>query len=188
MNVLAQSCLGQVALLIKGRRGAPLWFIIFWAQFHVRKGWWRGMRRQHHTLRRNYTTRPPIPPHANYKCFAMSCASTDACIYNINAFRTHMLRCCNHASSQLHVHALIWSHHVVGMSPRASERPAPAQLCRAQLCVTCRSRRLSQHGSRQWICTLYHTIVVKQETQKFKENLKNKNKNKLKLNEIRTKQ
>ena len=104
---------------------------------------------------------PPIPPHANYISFAMSCASTDACTYNINVCRTHMLRCCNHASSQLHVHALIWSHHVVGMSPRASERPAPAHLCRAQLCVACRSRRLSQRGSRQWICTLYHTIVVK---------------------------
>ena len=90
---------------------------------------------------------PPIPPHANYISFAMSCASTDAYIHNINAFRTLMLLQSCFITITCTCADLVppcrW--HVTAMG----RHRAPTHLCRAQTYVACCLRRLSQYGSRQ---------------------------------------
>jgi len=116
MNVLAYSCLEHVAFLIKDPRWAPLRCITFWVLFHVRKGWWRGMRRQDPALRRNYTTSPPFH-HMLIISVSQCHVQTQMHVY-ITSMHFALSCCCNHASSQLYVHVLLWSHHVAGTSPR----------------------------------------------------------------------
>jgi len=99
MNVLAYSCLEHVAFLIKDPRWAPLRCITFWVLFHVRKGWWRGMRRQDPALRRNYTTSPPF--HHMLIISASQChVQAQMHVYITSMHFAHS--CCrNHTSSQL---------------------------------------------------------------------------------------